>query len=143
MNDVHDIDAGADPATERCQARMQGMQQPERVDVPVQRAETAARHGRPDGRQALLQRGTIQHLERNTRTGVTELLEHGLPGAHFSVAEADPETAGLLERDVDAGELQQLLGQGGPVVDGLAAPSGVARKTIALALHPDQPEVSP
>jgi hypothetical protein len=48
----------------------------------------------------------------------------------------------LLEIHIDPGELTEFIGKGAPMVNGVPAPSGIAGKSGALALEPDEAEVA-
>ena len=60
----------------------------------------------------------------------------------FLVAEAEVQTAGLLQRHVHAGGGLQRRGEAGPELRGLLGPTGIAGHGGAFALHPDQAEIA-
>ncbi|SOY74686.1 hypothetical protein CBM2586_B30051 [Cupriavidus phytorum] len=128
---------------QRFQTRVQGMQQLERIDMPVQRTPAAASHLRSDGGEMGLQLGMLHHPVRHARTRVPETLQQLLASAHFRLAEPYPEAARLLQIDVDPGEGQQLGRERLPMIDRIPGPARIAGKPVAFALEPYQPEISP
>ncbi len=136
--------AGEHPAARPRHARVQCVQQAQRVAVAVERAPRAADDVRPDARQAARHRGAVEDLDRILlEARLREQPRHpfGAP-VEFARRQAHVQAARLPQRDVDAGFLAQQRGQPRPFARGRLRPSAVGRHAEALALHPDEAEVA-
>jgi hypothetical protein len=117
----------------------------QRIHVPVQRTEAAARHFGTDQREHLLHFRRRQHL--HPVVSGADLIVHARDKlralSELVLAEGQVKAAILLQGDVEPGLIFQFGGEPAPGFGRPHGPAGVGRHAEPLALHPDEREVCP
>jgi hypothetical protein len=111
--------------------------------MPVGKRITAACHIRPESRQQFGQCLTIQHLEfKVSRVGLQTA--HGFAGTfEFVGIQTDFHPPGSSITNILAGDFPHLCIQIGPGLRRCPGPLCVGWEIRALALHPDEAEITP
>jgi hypothetical protein len=113
-------------------------------ELPVIGRPRGADHGGTDPGQHGGQLGVAQHavIEAEIAGFEAHLFHHGAAPCEFVLAEAKLQPAVLLEPDGDPGALLKFGREARPRHRRCPRPALIMRRTQALALHPDQPEIA-
>ena len=125
-------------------ALVQRMQQAERIGVPVIRRPRRADHRRPETGEHVRELIAIEHpvFEAEIAGLGPHPLHHCVAGLELGFAETEMHAARPLVPDRDSGLSLELGGERGPFIRRAPRPALVMRRAVALALHPDEPEIA-
>ena len=120
------------------------MEQAQRIGVPVIRSPRPAAHRRPEAGEHVREFVTIEHpvFEAEIAGLGPHPLHHCVAGFELGFAETEMHAARPLVTDRDPGLGLELGGKRGPFIRRAPRPALVMRRTVALALHPDEPEIA-
>src|SRR5205823_3740185 len=123
---------------------MEGVQQIERVGMPVIGRPRGADYGWSEAGQHVGELAAVEHTVLKAEiAGLDPHPLHACPALlELGLAEAEMDAARPLVPDRDPGARRQLGSERRPFIRRAPGPALVMRCAVALALYPDQPEIA-
>jgi len=123
---------------------MQGVEQIERVRMTVIRRVRGADHRWSDPAEHVGELARIEHpiIKAEIAALRPHPLHHLTAGLELGLPEAEMHAARPLVPNRNPGLRQELHGERRPLIGGEPGPALIMRRSVTLALHPDEAEVA-